>query len=107
MQQKLNHNIRLFLRYAKEIHCINEYYNDFENFNVSKKNKPSIINFLSQFSRSEPEDFIGLGNIFPIWINSKSKRDYWLNYYRQIKNLNKDKILNELIKCKNKKESRY
>lgn len=102
MQQKLNSNIRLFLRYAKEIHCINEYYNDFENFNVSNKNKKSIINFLSQFSKNEPEDFIGLGSIFPIWINSLNKKNFWLIYYRKIKQLSNDNIINELIKNKSR-----
>lgn len=102
MKERLNPNVRLFLRYAKEIHCLNEYYEDFIKSMSSNKNKQNVLKRLLEYPHYEPENFIGQAWIFPIWINNEPKRIFWLNYYEKIKKLNANKIITEFLLYKHK-----
>lgn len=103
MNEKLNHNVTLFLRCLKELHVIDTYYNDFMTNKI--KNKINIIKILQNNPSLSPEEFIGQAYIFPIWTVSEKKRIFWLDIFKKIKKIQADKILTDFLLFTNKNKA--
>lgn len=91
MNKIVTNNIKLFLRYMKESHCLNIYYNDF--IINGDKSKHRVLDRLCDFPTHSSEDFIGLSTIFSVWLYNVSKKTFWLIHYEAIKSFEAKKLI--------------
>lgn len=91
MDKKVTASIKFFLRYMKESHCLDIYYNDF--LICGNKSKHKVLERLCDFPTHSPEDFIGLSTIFSVWLYSVTKKTFWLFHYESIKSSEARKLI--------------